>query len=290
MSAVFTVLRVLFGLTFLAAAVSKAAYPVEFAAIVANYQLLPDALVNPVAMVLPWVEVVCGAALVAGFWPRGAALVLCGLLVVFLGALGFNAMRGLSVQCGCFSVAPQAGASMRADMIRDAVILAVGLVVFGHAVWEERRRRASARFWEVFSRPAVPSMGTGETLIVGGAATFGAASGTFSAGTSGEGAGETQGETFDAASDEAPAAAPIPVFAAPEAAPALALEAQQEALADREDQDRPAPVADGPDAPGQPGMPTPEASPASGSPDAPGGSGSTGAAANDEDDEDARKF
>ncbi len=50
----------------------------EFAAIVANYQLLPDALVNPVARVLPWVEVVCGAALVAGFGPGGRPLCCAG--------------------------------------------------------------------------------------------------------------------------------------------------------------------------------------------------------------------
>ncbi|WP_051445069.1 MauE/DoxX family redox-associated membrane protein [Desulfocurvus vexinensis] len=255
MSAFFTTLRVLFGLTFLAAAVSKAAYPVEFAAIVANYQLLPEALVNPVALLLPWVEIACGAALVAGVWTRGAALVLCTLLVVFLAALGVSVMRGLDVQCGCFTVAPQAGASMRADMIRDGVILAVGLLVLGRAIWEERRRRASLRFWNVFTRP--PASAFGEPAVQNGVLVVG-----------------------DAPQADPRPAEPAPVFAAPEAAPALALE-MPDAPEQEEGQGQPeAPAQPEPGADPQPvavAQPAPATQPAA-------------SAENDEDDEAARKF
>lgn len=256
MSAFFAVLRVLFGLTFLAAAVSKAAYPVEFAAIVANYQLLPEALVNPVALLLPWVEIACGAALVAGVWTRGAALVLCKLLVVFLAALGLSVMRGLDVQCGCFTVAPQAGASMRADMIRDGVILVVGLLVLGRAIWEERRRRASLRFWEVFTRP--PASVFGEPLGQNGVLVVG-----------------------DAPLTDSRPVEPAPVFAAPEAAPALALEAP----------DAP-PQEEGQGQPGAPAQPEPGADPEPGAQatDAPGADAPAARAQDDEDDEAVRKF
>lgn len=146
-------LRILLGLIFIAAAVSKAAYPLDFAQIVANYRILPDDLVNPVALFLPWLELVCGAALVAGVAVRGAALTVVLMLTVFLGALGYNAARGISVGCGCFSVAPGAVDSMHADMVRDALILVLALVVLTLGLIEERRRRASARFWKEFYAP-----------------------------------------------------------------------------------------------------------------------------------------
>ena len=273
MSAAFVALRVLFGLVFLAAAVSKAAWPVEFAVIVANYQILPDALVNPVALLLPWVEIVCGAALVAGVWPRGASLVLGGLLVVFLAALGFNVMRGLSVQCGCFTVSPQADVSMHADMIRDAVVLAVGLLVFGHAVWEERRRRASARFWEVFSRPAgagVPGGGSaapGGTLVLGGAA-----------------APSRPGDADPAQR----ASGPDPVFAAPEAAAALALETQREEGRAEDAPSAPPRAGEAPEAPGTLEAPgSPQAPGAAVTPESPGAPAD---AQTPGDDEDTRKL
>jgi len=265
MSAFFTTLRVLLGLTFLAAAASKAAYPVEFAAIVANYQLLPEALVNPVALLLPWVEIACGAALVAGVWTRGAALVLCKLMVVFLAALGVSVMRGLDVQCGCFTVAPQAGASMRADMIRDGVILAVGLLVLGRAIWEERRRRASLRFWQEFTRP--PASVFGEPLGQNGVLVVGDAPLVAP--------GPRPGEP----------AAPAPVFAAPEAAPALALEAP-DAPSQEAGQDQPGAAAQP-----EPGAePQPEAQPADAGVTVPGAGAPAARAQDDEDDEDARKF
>ncbi len=171
MSCVLKTLRIVFGLVFIAAAVSKAAYPLEFAGIVANYRILPDSLVNPVALGLPWIELVCGAALITGVAVRGAALTLVLLLCAFTAALGYNVSRGLSVACGCFSVSAEPAASMRADLIRDGVILALGLTVFVLALVEDRRRRASARFWREFYAPPQSSFGEPKVqdgvLIVG---------------------------------------------------------------------------------------------------------------------------
>jgi len=162
MSAFFKILRILFGLTFIAAAVSKAAFPAEFATVVANYQILPESLVNPVALVLPWLELVCGAALVTGVFTRAAALILTLLLAVFMAALWYNVSRGLSVGCGCFTVAPEAGESMREALVRDVVLLVAGVVVFGHALWAERRRVASVTFWLEFHKPRKSAFGEPE--------------------------------------------------------------------------------------------------------------------------------
>jgi len=63
--------RVGCGLVFLYASWGKIIDPAGFARVVQNYQLLPPALVHPAAVVLPWVEAVCGLSLVSGVWPEG---------------------------------------------------------------------------------------------------------------------------------------------------------------------------------------------------------------------------
>ena len=61
---------------------------------------------NLVAVLLPWVEALAGALLIAGIWRRESALVIAVLLVVFLGAAASVLARGIDVEnCGCFSTA-----------------------------------------------------------------------------------------------------------------------------------------------------------------------------------------
>jgi hypothetical protein len=88
---------------FIYASIDKIAQPAAFAKDVYNYQILPDALINLTALVLPWLELLLGLCLLAGIWKPGAVLSVNGLLSVFLAALVFNLARGLDINCGCFS-------------------------------------------------------------------------------------------------------------------------------------------------------------------------------------------
>ena len=153
MTCLFALLRVAFGLVFLVASVSKLAHPAEFAQIIVNYQLLPDMLVNPLALYLPWLELVCGAALVTNTFVRGASAVLNFLLLVFLGTLWFNVSRGLDISCGCFTVNPQAQGGMIDSAVRDTAIFALGLVVMVRAFLDARHRRWSAALWRDLKSP-----------------------------------------------------------------------------------------------------------------------------------------
>ena len=93
----------------LVAAAPKLAHPDAFALAVFRYQLFPHALVNALAVFVPWLEGCVGLALL-GCPPlrRGAALVACGLLVAFSLAVAANLLRGLHTACGCFGVSPEA--------------------------------------------------------------------------------------------------------------------------------------------------------------------------------------
>jgi uncharacterized membrane protein YphA (DoxX/SURF4 family) len=138
---VWTALRIGLGLLFVLASMDKIAHPVLFAQAVANYRILPDALVNPVAILLPWTEAVAGLALACGVFTRGASLILAGLMTVFSSAIAANLVRGIDVACGCFTVDPLAVPDMRWDILRDAAILLLALAVLWHTFREAGRSR-----------------------------------------------------------------------------------------------------------------------------------------------------
>lgn len=114
---------------FVVAAIPKIADPPAFAHMIYNYRLLPGGAINALALVMPWVELLVGAALILGVWKREAAIVAGILLLVFLVAIGVNLARGHAVDCGCFDVRSagksreQLLAEMRWVLIRDVGLL-----------------------------------------------------------------------------------------------------------------------------------------------------------------------
>ena len=120
------VVRIVLGAIFLFASAGKIADPMSFAAIVTNYQLLSPPLVLTTAVVLPWIEAVCGLALVFGRLEKGAALLVSLMMVVFTGLVLYNGYRGLNIACGCFSLAANAPSNIAANTLRNLLILAAG--------------------------------------------------------------------------------------------------------------------------------------------------------------------
>lgn len=98
------VCRLLLAAIFIYAAVGKVANPEEFAESVAGFRILPISTVNLFAIVLPWVELVCGLSLITGLFIRSGAVLLAGLNIVFIAAAASAMARGLSIECGCFTL------------------------------------------------------------------------------------------------------------------------------------------------------------------------------------------
>jgi uncharacterized membrane protein YphA (DoxX/SURF4 family) len=121
--------RVILGCIFIVASLDKIIHPELFARTVYNYQLLPEVAVNVVALWIPWLEMVAGLCLLLGFWVRGSVLLLTGLLLVFLGALGFNLARGLDVACGCFSTTSKNSVTAL-TLLRDSLFFVVAVYLF----------------------------------------------------------------------------------------------------------------------------------------------------------------
>ncbi|MBM4394953.1 MAG: DoxX family membrane protein [Deltaproteobacteria bacterium] len=122
--------RLYLGAVFIAACLHKIAHPYAFAVDVATYGILPLALVNPTALVLPWVELAAGGMLVIGLRVRAAALLVAGMMVVFMVALGVALARGLDISCGCFaSSGAEADPISWLTMARDGAWLALAVLV-----------------------------------------------------------------------------------------------------------------------------------------------------------------
>jgi len=94
-----------------------------------NYRILPSGLINISSLVMPWVELVCGLALIIGLWRRPALAIITLLLVVFIVAISINLARGNAIDCGCFNVSlanrtvEQRLGDMRLDILRDLGML-----------------------------------------------------------------------------------------------------------------------------------------------------------------------
>jgi hypothetical protein len=89
------------GLIFLFAGIMKLRHRALLPGVVANYRLLPDAAVLPVAVVLPFVEIGVGLALILVASPVAAG-VAAAMLWSFAAAMAINIRRGRAhIDCGC---------------------------------------------------------------------------------------------------------------------------------------------------------------------------------------------
>lgn len=120
--------QIALGAVFIVAALPKIADPPSFAHMIYNYRLVPGAAINAMALLLPWIEILTGLALVAGVFVRTAAKLSGVLLAVFILAIGANLTRDNAVQCGCFDVHAaekthqQLIGEMRGVVLRDAAL------------------------------------------------------------------------------------------------------------------------------------------------------------------------
>ncbi len=98
------------------------------------YDVLPEALVRPVATVLPWLEIGLAVLLVLGLFMRFAGGATAALAALFIAGMAQAKARGLEIDCGCFGGGgPGEGVSWW-DIARDTPILLAGL----YLAWRPR--------------------------------------------------------------------------------------------------------------------------------------------------------
>lgn len=139
-------LRILLGGLFLISGLSKLGQTLQTLAAIYSYQIvLPDALAWSIAQMLPPLEILLGAMVIAGLWQRVTVPFMALLLGLFTALTAQAWWRGLAIDCGCFdweavhptlAVLSTAGGST----LRNLVLLAlVGLL----ARWRHQLQSAA---------------------------------------------------------------------------------------------------------------------------------------------------
>jgi putative oxidoreductase len=100
-------IAIIIGGLFVYAGFVKVIDPTEFARDIDNYKMLPWQPSVWAALYLPWLEILCGLALITRVFFRGAVFIVTGLMIVFVAASVVAKARGVDVSCGCFGHASQ---------------------------------------------------------------------------------------------------------------------------------------------------------------------------------------
>ncbi len=121
----------LLGLLFVISSITKIQNPAKFMDSIEAYGIVPKLFVHPMAMIVPWLQIVCGLLFIFDIYSQSSALIISGLLVAYTVAIAQAFARGLSMECGCFDMIPwiedRVGWSA---IIRDVIFLCMSGSVF----------------------------------------------------------------------------------------------------------------------------------------------------------------
>ena len=122
--------RLFIGGIFIYAAYSKIIDPAGFAKSIWFYHLVPGKMINLMAIILPWLEMLCGIGLILGFFYKGSVFWVNLMLLIFMAALTTAMVRGISIDCGCFKASAATSNSARDALLRDVGFLVLSLQLF----------------------------------------------------------------------------------------------------------------------------------------------------------------
>jgi len=135
--------QIALGAIFVAASIPKLIDPPSFAHMIYNYRIIPGALLNVMALGMPWLEMLCGLALILGIWRRSAASIIGAMLLAFIIALSINLSRDNAVNCGCFDLtsANKTHEQLIGDM-KFVIARDIGMLLMtAQILWADSRRR-----------------------------------------------------------------------------------------------------------------------------------------------------
>lgn len=126
------------GLVLLAAAWPKLVDPPGFAQILFHYRLFSEPIRHGLALVVPWLELWMGLALLTGRGATGAARLALLLMLAFAAAIGINLLRGNPIDCGCFGAGPVRSAAEKLAAMRWEILRDLAFAVLALPLWRPR--------------------------------------------------------------------------------------------------------------------------------------------------------
>jgi putative oxidoreductase len=127
---VFAAAHIGLGVVFVLSASGKVASPLAFYDVVLDYGIVGYSLSRWVAIVLPWLELTIGVALIAGVARRGGLLIATLLLSLFTVLQVVLLMQGKLISCACFGVGSGDDMIGWATVLRTSflMVVAIGLL------------------------------------------------------------------------------------------------------------------------------------------------------------------
>jgi putative oxidoreductase len=132
-------LEFVIGAIFIFAGIVKVLDPLQFANDIDNFHMLPWALSVRLAFYLPWLEIMCGLALILRRFYTGSLAILAALALVFIGALVSARVRGLDIKCGCFGRAIDNIGFASHLLMNLAIVAAIALILRRVNLLRDRR-------------------------------------------------------------------------------------------------------------------------------------------------------
>lgn len=120
--------RLLIGALFIFAGATKVGHFNDLAGAIAVFRILPQAVVAPLAVLLPFFEIALGLYLCAGLFTRSAAIVAAVQLTIYAAAIASAVIRHIPANCGCFGPQDRAPADWPHVFI-DLALAVICLVV-----------------------------------------------------------------------------------------------------------------------------------------------------------------
>ncbi len=106
---VYAAIRWVWALLFLSTGALKLLDPAAFADAISHYQLLPAWIAVITALLVPWLEIACGFALLSRRLLGGGLVISVCLSLGFAGFTGSALIRQLDIDCGCFGTQSATG-------------------------------------------------------------------------------------------------------------------------------------------------------------------------------------
>ena len=129
--------RLFLGAIFVYAAYAKLREPWQiFAMNINSYNVLPLAMAETAARVIPWFEMLLGILLIFGVWLRISGTIASIVLLTFVGLMARAYAKGMAIDCGCFGSGEQISWK---TLLRDGSMAAVAIAMTCIAFLQRRK-------------------------------------------------------------------------------------------------------------------------------------------------------
>ncbi len=128
----------------------------NFAISVESWKLVPETWLEPIARILPWIEMTLGLATIIGVLARWFSLSLTAMLTFFLGLGIWGYATGKHPDCGCFGTGSSEGLDFK-WFSEHVAMLALGVFVTAGYFLAAKKKPSTP----VFEMTATPDVAVG---------------------------------------------------------------------------------------------------------------------------------